>query len=93
MNWSISRDDKVKLAKYQNHHHHGGAFDTGTKWGQTTGRVAPGRRSLSRWRKSVEATPLGQPATWIRFPATTWHQTDFSMLVEAQFSPINTPSQ
>jgi hypothetical protein len=29
-NWSISRDDKVKLTKYQNHHHHGGVFDTWT---------------------------------------------------------------
>jgi hypothetical protein len=31
-NWSISRYDKVKLTKYQNHHHHGGVFDTWTKW-------------------------------------------------------------
>jgi hypothetical protein len=31
-NWSISRDDKVKLIKCQNHHHHGGVFDTWTEW-------------------------------------------------------------
>jgi hypothetical protein len=28
--------------KYQNHHHHGGVFDTWTKWGQTLGRVGLG---------------------------------------------------
>jgi hypothetical protein len=32
LNWSILRDDKVKLTKYQNHHHHGGVFDTRTEW-------------------------------------------------------------
>jgi hypothetical protein len=31
-NWSISTDDKVKLTKCQNHHHHGGVFDTWTEW-------------------------------------------------------------
>jgi hypothetical protein len=32
LNWSISRDEKVKLTKCQNHHHHGGVFDTWTEW-------------------------------------------------------------
>jgi hypothetical protein len=32
LNWSISRDDKVKLTKCQNHHHHLGVFDTWTEW-------------------------------------------------------------
>jgi hypothetical protein len=50
------------------------------------------RRSLSLWRKSVEAALLGRPATWLGRPAaTTWHQTDFSKLVEVPFTPINTP--
>jgi hypothetical protein len=44
-------DNKVKLTKCQNHHHHGGVFDTWTKWGQT---------DLS---KSVEVplTPINTP--------------------------------
>jgi hypothetical protein len=32
LNWSISRDDNVKLTKCQNHHHHGGVFDKWTEW-------------------------------------------------------------
>jgi hypothetical protein len=36
------------------------------------------------WRKSVEAAPPGRPAT-------TWHQTNFSKLLELPHSPINTP--
>jgi hypothetical protein len=32
LNWSISGDDKLKLTKCQNHHHHGGVFDTWTEW-------------------------------------------------------------
>jgi hypothetical protein len=32
LNWSISRDDKVKLTRCQNHHNHRGVFDTWTKW-------------------------------------------------------------
>jgi hypothetical protein len=34
--------------------------------------------------ESVEATPLGRPAT-------TWHQTDLSKSVEVPFTPIDTP--
>jgi hypothetical protein len=49
------------------------------------------RRSLSRWRKSVEAAPPGWPATWLGQSATTLCQTDLSKLVEAPFTPINTP--
>jgi hypothetical protein len=44
-----------------------------------------------RWRKSVEAAPLGQPTTWLGYPATTWHQTDLSKSVELPHGPINTP--
>jgi hypothetical protein len=43
------------------------------------------RRSPSRRRKSVEATPPGRPTT-------TWRQTDLSKSVEVPFTPINTPS-
>jgi hypothetical protein len=39
----------------------------------------------------VEANPLGRPAMWRGRPATTWHQTDFSKLMEVLFTPINTP--
>jgi hypothetical protein len=35
-------DDKVKLTKYQNHHHHGGAFDTWTKWARPQAEWAQG---------------------------------------------------
>jgi hypothetical protein len=41
-NWSISRDDKVKLIKYQNHHHHMGVFDTWTKWARPQTEWAQG---------------------------------------------------
>jgi hypothetical protein len=41
-------------------------------------------RRPRRWRKSVEASPPGRPAT-------TWHQTDFSKLMELPHGPINTP--
>jgi hypothetical protein len=39
----------------------------------------------------MEADPLDRPATWLGSPATTWHQTNFSKLVEVSFTPINTP--
>jgi hypothetical protein len=41
------------------------------------------RRSPSRWRMSVEATPP-------RLSATTWCQTNLSKTVEVPFTPINT---
>jgi hypothetical protein len=49
------------------------------------------RRRLSRWRKSVEAPPPGQPAMWLGHPASTWHQTNLSKSVEVSFTPKNTP--
>jgi hypothetical protein len=39
----------------------------------------------------VEAAPPGRPAMWIGWPATTWHQTDFSKSVKLPHDPINTP--
>jgi hypothetical protein len=41
-NWSISMDDKVKLTKCQNHHHHGAIFDTWTKWARPQAEWALG---------------------------------------------------
>jgi hypothetical protein len=93
-------DDKVKLPKCQNHHHHRGVFDTWTKWARPQAEWAKGlavrpnslagrpgfeavppepwlprvytrRRSLSRWRKMVEATPNDWLTTWLGKPATT----------------------
>jgi hypothetical protein len=119
-NWSISRDDKVKLIKCQNHHHHGGVFDMWTKWARPQAKWAKGsagrpnsstgwpgfevvqsqpwlprlymrRRSLSRWRKSVQAAPPNQSTTWHGRPTITWRQTHLSKSVEAPFTHINTP--
>jgi hypothetical protein len=42
LNWSISRDDKVKLTNCQNHHHHGGVVDTWTKWAKTQAKRSQG---------------------------------------------------
>jgi hypothetical protein len=53
LNWSISRDDKVKLTKCQNHHHHGGVFDRWTKW----------------VRPQAERARAGRPAKLLRQPA------------------------
>ncbi len=36
------RDDKVKLTKYQIHHHHGGVFGTWTKWAKRQAKRAQG---------------------------------------------------
>jgi hypothetical protein len=59
--WSISRDDKVKLTKCQNHYHHGGVFDTWTKsvkpqdeWAQ---RLA-GRTNPLAGRPGLKCSPL-----------------------------------
>jgi hypothetical protein len=41
--------------------------------------------------ESVEAAPPDRSATWLGRPATTWHQTDHSKLVEVPFTPMNTP--
>jgi hypothetical protein len=41
--------------------------------------------------ESMEAASLGRPATRLGWPATTWRQTDLSMLLEVPFNPINTP--
>jgi hypothetical protein len=110
----------VKLTKCQNHHHHGGVFDTWTKWdipqaewtkglaGRPNSLVdRPGfeavqpepwwpcvntrRRSLSQWRKSVEAAPPDRPTMLLGRSVTTWRQTDFSKSVEVPFTPINMP--
>jgi hypothetical protein len=35
-------DDKVKLTKCQNHHHHGGVFDTWTEWAKPQVEMAQG---------------------------------------------------
>jgi hypothetical protein len=43
-------DDKVKLTKCQNHHHHGGVFDTWTKW----------TRPQAEWAQG----PAGQGLRW-----------------------------
>jgi hypothetical protein len=39
----------------------------------------------------VEAAPHGRPTTWLRRPATSWSETDFSKSVELPHDPINTP--
>jgi hypothetical protein len=53
LNWSISRDDKVKLIKYQNHHHHRGVFDTWIEWvkpqAKRTQELAVRPNSLANW--------------------------------------------
>jgi hypothetical protein len=49
------------------------------------------RRSLSRWKKSMEAAPPDWPATWLGRPATTWCQTNLSESVEILFTPVNIP--
>jgi hypothetical protein len=39
------KDEKVKLTKYQNHHHHGGVFDTWTEWAKPQAKRAQGMAS------------------------------------------------
>jgi hypothetical protein len=46
LNLIISRDGKVKLTKCQNHHHHGGVFDTWTEWAKPQAERA--QRSADR---------------------------------------------
>jgi hypothetical protein len=63
-NWSISRDDKVKLTKYKNHHHHRGAFDMWIKWA----------RPQAEWEKGPAGRPnslAGQPGFEVVQP-TPW---------------------
>jgi hypothetical protein len=49
LNWFILRDDKVKLTKCQNHHHHGGIFDTWSEWVKPQIERAQGLASLAGW--------------------------------------------
>jgi hypothetical protein len=54
LNWSISREDKAKLTKCQNHHHHGGVFDTWTVWVKPQAERAQG---LAGWPNSLADWP------------------------------------
>jgi hypothetical protein len=58
-------DYKVKLTKCQNEHHHGGAFDTWTKWAKPQAWWAQG----SAGRPNSLADRLGfelvWPGTWL----------------------------
>jgi hypothetical protein len=58
-------DYKVKLTKYQNEHHHGGIFDTWTKWAKPQAKWAQGPtgwpNSLGR-RLGFESA---RPKTWL----------------------------
>jgi hypothetical protein len=58
-------DDKVKLTKCQNEHHHGGVFDTWTKWDKPQAKWAQG---LAGWPNSLVDWPgleSAQPRTWL----------------------------
>jgi hypothetical protein len=48
----------VKLTKYQNEQHHGGVFDTWTKWDEPQAKWAQGPAS----RPGFESA---QPGTWL----------------------------
>jgi hypothetical protein len=48
-------DHKVKLTKCQNEHHHGGVFDTWTKWAQGPA----GRPNSLAGRPGFESAQLG----------------------------------
>jgi hypothetical protein len=77
-NWSISRDDKVKLTKCQNHHHHGGVFDTWTEWAKPQAEWVQGSaaqpNTLAGWPGSKSVRPMtswtcvytirGRPRLW-----------------------------
>jgi hypothetical protein len=54
LNWSISRNDKVKLTKCQNHHHQEGVFDTWTKWVEPQAERAQGPAD---WPYSLAGRP------------------------------------
>jgi hypothetical protein len=105
-NWSISRDDKVKLTKCQNHHHHGGVFDTWTEWARPQAERAkgsagrPGLKSVPPVASCTRVyTRRGRPRRWRKvveaippsWLATTWRVTAPAKLVDLPHGPINTP--
>jgi hypothetical protein len=47
-------DYKVKLTKFQNENHHGGVFDTLTKWAKPHAKCAQG---LAGWLNSLAGRP------------------------------------
>jgi hypothetical protein len=58
-------DDKAKLTKCQNHHHHGGVFDTWTKRGQTQAEWAQGLTGRPNSLAGQLGFKAGQPETWL----------------------------
>jgi hypothetical protein len=93
----------VKLTKCQNHHHHGGVFDTWTEWAKPQAEQAQGPTSqvLSRFGPQLhghvstreEEGQDGGERWWRPFlrPTTTWRVTALAKSVELPHSPINTP--
>jgi hypothetical protein len=49
------------------------------------------RERPGRWRKAVEAIPLGRPGTWLGRSASTWQVTVSAKSVELPHGPINSP--
>jgi hypothetical protein len=63
------------------------SVQTKTSWTHVYAR----RERLWRWIKSMEAKLIGQLATWLGQPATTWQVTTLAKSVELPHDPINTP--
>jgi hypothetical protein len=97
----------VKLTKCQNHHHHGGVFDTWNEWAKPRAERAqgPAGQGLSQFDPRLRghvstredegqgggSRSTRSDGTWLGRPAATWRVTASAKLVEHPHDPINTP--